>query len=31
MELRGRWANYHANCITTWAVLPSGEVKHAYA
>jgi sulfane dehydrogenase subunit SoxC len=31
MELRGRWANYHGNCITTWSVLPSGEVKHVYA
>ena len=28
---RGRWANYHANCITTWSVLPTGEVKHVYA
>lgn len=31
IALRGPWANYHGNCITTWAVSPSGEVKHAYA
>jgi sulfane dehydrogenase subunit SoxC len=31
MATRGRWANYHGNCITSWSVLPSGEVKHVYA
>ena len=31
IALRGPWANYHANCITTWAILPNGEVKHVYA
>ena len=31
IALRGLWANYHGNCITTWAVLPTGEVKHVYA
>jgi len=28
---RGPWANYHANCITTWSVAPSGDVTHVYA
>jgi sulfane dehydrogenase subunit SoxC len=31
MTERGRWANYHGNCITTWNVLAGGEVKHVYA
>jgi sulfane dehydrogenase subunit SoxC len=31
IALRGPWANYHGNCITTWAVSPTGEVKHVYA
>jgi sulfane dehydrogenase subunit SoxC len=28
---RGRWANYHGNCITSWSISPAGEVKHVYA
>jgi len=28
---RGIWANYHGNCITTWAIDANGEVKHVYA
>jgi sulfane dehydrogenase subunit SoxC len=31
LEKRGRWANYHGNCITTWAVAPDGKVTHVYA
>jgi len=31
LEKSGRWANYHGNCITTWAVAPDGKVKHVYA
>jgi len=28
---RGRWANYHGNCITSWSISPAGQVKHVYA
>jgi len=31
IEERSLWANYHGNCITTWAVAASGEVRHVYA
>jgi sulfane dehydrogenase subunit SoxC len=31
IEARSRWANYHGNCITTWAVNPQGELSHVYA
>jgi sulfane dehydrogenase subunit SoxC len=28
---RGNKTIYHCNCITTWGVSPTGEVKHVYA
>jgi sulfane dehydrogenase subunit SoxC len=28
---RGRWANYHANCIISWGINEKGEIKHVYA
>jgi sulfane dehydrogenase subunit SoxC len=28
---RSLWANYHGNCITTWAINEKGEVRHVYA
>jgi sulfane dehydrogenase subunit SoxC len=31
IEARSLWANYHGNCITSWAVDASGEVRHVYA
>ena len=31
LDVRGKWANYHGNCITSWGVQPNGEVKHVYA
>jgi sulfane dehydrogenase subunit SoxC len=28
---RGRWANYHGNCIISWGINEKGEIKHVYA
>ena len=28
---RGAKGQFHRNCITSWAVAASGEVKHVYA
>jgi sulfane dehydrogenase subunit SoxC len=28
---KGRWANYHANCIISWGISERGEIKHVYA
>ncbi len=28
---RGRWANYHGNCIVSWGINEKGEIKHVYA
>jgi sulfane dehydrogenase subunit SoxC len=27
---KGRWANYHANCIVSWGINEKGEIKHVY-